>query len=111
MDSITVRHARSDDRRQWQRVKLSVPVQLKRGAVGKGGVLSLYTGATADVSTAGAYVLTGPRGRFSADEILKVSLAVPSALRHGFPFARLMGLCRVARVERLSSADPERQRG
>ena len=108
---VDAHRAQHVERRQWHRVRLSVPVQFGKVTAKRTGEVCPCTGHSADLSTAGAYVLTGAHRRYASGETLTVSIAIPPASRQVFPFTHLLGSARVIRVERLSSADADRRMG
>ena len=99
MAHVVVPDVRSFDRRQWHRVKLSVPVQFGKGAASEGQGVCPHTGGTIDLSNGGLYLSTGAGERFVPGEILTVSVEIPWEARGTFPFSRIVGSCRVVRVE------------
>ena len=56
-------------------------------------------GRSRDLSTGGAYVTTGEAGPFAPDDVLTVWFSIPLESRRAFPFSRIMGACRIVRVE------------
>ncbi|PIQ83998.1 MAG: hypothetical protein COV75_04340 [Candidatus Omnitrophica bacterium CG11_big_fil_rev_8_21_14_0_20_63_9] len=98
MDRSTEREA-PFNRRRFPRVKLAVPVQIgRRGQAAAGGV-SKQAVASIEVSPGGLYVTTEEGERFVLGEIVAVSLIIPWQLRNLFPFSRIVGSCRVVRVD------------
>ena len=90
----------SGDQRRWNRVKLSVPVQIRKGKEPGGGPVPTYPAVTTDLSVGGLYV-TSEEGRFVPGELVSVSVSIPWEARQAFPFSRLSGSCRVVRFEDL----------
>jgi len=102
---------RSGDHRRWRRVRLSVPVQLGKGAEGKEGGLCPHAAETRDLGPGGAYVTINGANPFALGELLRVWISIPWELRHSFPFARVAGSGRVVRMEELPMSDQENQTG
>lgn len=98
MDARGGRDARSFNRRRWPRVRIAVPIHVSKPA-GKDGAMSQHIVQSADLSTGGAYVTTAEKGIFVPGEMLRVSVSVPWEARYLFPFSRLVGSCRVVRVD------------
>jgi hypothetical protein len=97
---------RSNDWRRWPRVKLSIPVQLNRAGGGDSGAVPCGPGQSRNLSTGGVYVTTKVRDGFAPGEIIRVEIFIPWEARHTFPFSRIVGSCRVVRVdERPASGD------
>ena len=108
MWSVGASDRRSEERRRQERVRLSAPIRFEDGLrEEKEGGSYPYTGHTADLSTAGAYMATVEGGPFVPGQILQVSVAIPWEARRHFPFSRIIGPCRVVRVETLSAEDPQ----
>ena len=105
------RDAQSLNRRRWRRVKLSVPVQVGKGAEGVGALSEQHAGWSKSMSPGGVYVTTREGGSFVPGELLRVSVSVPWESRKVFPFAWLAGSGRVVRVEDLSTPEEGRQTG
>ena len=97
MDARSGRDARSYDRRRWPRVPMSVPVHVSR--TGDGGAVTQRQTQSVDLSTGGVYVMTEGDEAFAPGDILKVSVSVPWQARYLFPFSRIVGSCRVVRVD------------
>ena len=99
MSSHSVSDVGRVDRRRWNRVRLTVPAEIGKGAVeGRGGVSS-KAGQTKDVSPAGVYVTSRECGSIAPGDVLDVSIVVPEDARRFFPFSRIVGPSRVVRVE------------
>ena len=99
MELASVQSTALSDRRQSRRVKLAVPVQFRRASDETAQGVYQDTGWSADISSTGLYLTTGAVGDFASGAILKVSVVIPWELRRTFPFSRVAGWCRVARVE------------
>jgi hypothetical protein len=91
--------ARSPDRRQWPRLKLSVPVQFGKGSGGKGELLYFSAGESLNIGSNGVLFATNEPGPFELGEILALSIAIPWEARRKFPFSRIVGFGRIRRVE------------
>ncbi|MDP3723628.1 MAG: PilZ domain-containing protein [Candidatus Omnitrophota bacterium] len=92
---------RLDDRRRWHRVQCSAPVQFCIGTAQKGGVSSFLEGRSTDLSVDGLYLTTRVVTSVAPGDPLTVSIRIPLERRRSFPFSRIVGLCRVVRVEDL----------
>jgi len=88
------------ERRRWSRVRLSVPVQLRKWTGEQGRAVAYAIGRLLDVSTGGACVATEFGGPFVPEEIVAVSITIPWEARRGFPFSLIEGACRVVRIDR-----------
>ena len=97
---------RSNDWRRWPRVKLSIPVRRSRAGEGNSGAVPCGAGQSRNLSTGGAY-LTAEGGGFVPGEIVRVEIFVPWEARHAFPFSRIVGSCRVVRIDDLPSSEGE----
>lgn len=96
---LSVERGAPFNRRRYPRVRLAVPVLIgRRGQAAAEGV-SRQVVASIEVSPGGLYILTEEGDRFVPGEIVAVSLTVPWELRNLFPFSRMVGSCRVVRVE------------
>ncbi len=90
------------ERRHASRVKLATSIRInRRSDEAEGGAVSTSdeTARVVDLSAGGVYVAVQRPVRFVPDEILSVSLTVPSAAHRAVPFSKLAGLCRVVRVD------------
>lgn len=103
MTHVEVAGTRSSDRRHWPRVRLTVPVEVSLGAWGKGGAAPPFMAQSSDLSPGGLYLTTRDSGAFAPGEMLTVSIAIPWEYRQRFPFSRLMGPCRVVRVDQMAT--------
>ena len=99
MNALSGQWAGSDDRRQWPRVKLSVPVQFGKGSGGKGELLYFSAGESLDIGSNGVVFTTNEPGPFVPGEVLALSIAIPWESRRKFPFSRIVGFGRVLRIE------------
>ena len=99
MTAVEWPEGRSFDRRRGARVQLAVPVQMHGVMADAGGVVPRYAGQTVDLSTNGTYVTTGTRRAFAPGEILLVSIGIPWEFRSTFPFSRVVGSCRIVRID------------
>lgn len=107
-----VRDRTSGDRRRWQRVELSVPVQVNRGAAGEeGGASPPEMGQTVNFSAGGIYAITSGGSLSMSEALLTVSIVIPWEARRMVPFSRIAGSCRVVRVDGLSTADAGKRQG
>lgn len=104
------RDVRSCDRRRGPRVKLSIPVQFGQGAREAEGPCPC-TGQSQNLGAGGVHLVTGEGGPFVPGERLMVSIAVPWEARRLFPFSRIVGPCRIVRVEEVSTTDNAKQTG
>lgn len=86
------------ERRQGARIMLEVPAQLNKLAA-EAGVVPAYVGQTVDLSLSGACVRVKAKGPIAPGEVLHVSIGIPWEYRNAFPFSRIVGSCRVARIE------------
>ena len=105
MTHVDVAGKRSPNRRHWPRVKLSVPVVIKRRGEGSGGAADSHTVQSIDLSPGGCYLTVREGKTFAPEELLSVSVGIPWEARHRFPFSRLMGSCRVVRVDQVPMDD------
>ena len=110
MAAVRVRSAQEWDSRRWHRVRLGVPVQVSRGTAAQGQRASPWTGLSKDLSPGGVYLTTRKGGSFVPGDIVTVSITVPWEARGVFPFSRIVGPCRVARTEDVST-DQGKQHG
>lgn len=90
------------DRRRSPRVPLSVLVKMSPGAEEGGSRSVQHTGQSVNLSAGGVYLITRVGGVFVSGDILHMSISVPWELRRRVPFSRIMGSCRVVRVDQLS---------
>lgn len=87
--------------RRWPRVRLTAPVQLSTGAAESGTAVPIYTAQSRDVTTGGIYVTINECPPVAVGDFLVVSVLIPREDRRSFPFSRIVGLCRVVRVEEI----------
>lgn len=99
MFSQSVSGAEPVNHRRWQRVKLAAPVQVSMGAGEDGGAVPIYAAQLRDVTTSGMYVTISEGPQVRSGEFVVVSVLIPQEARRSFPFSRIVGLCRVVRVE------------
>jgi len=111
MTRESVRELQSSDRRRWNRIALIVPVHIQSGTERTSAAVSAVTVQSKDVSPGGVYVTTSAGGVFVPGEILTVTVPVPWESRRAFPFSLMTGLCRVVRVDELSTINEEPSRG
>ena len=104
MAPVGVQGRSSEDRRRQHRVRLSVPVLFNKSEAWGEERFSSHNGRSKDLSTGGVYLTTSEGEAVSPGELLRVSIAVPRDARRAFPFSRIVGSCRVLRVEVVSSA-------
>ena len=90
--------------RRWPRVRLTAPVQLSTGAGENSAAVPIYTAQSRDVTTGGIYVTVNECPPVAVGDYLAVSVLIPQEARRSFPFSRIVGLCRVVRVERMGQA-------
>ena len=86
------------ERRSQRRIQLSAPMEFGKGSGGKGELIYFSSGHSLDVSTSGVRMVTNEPGPFTLGEILAVSIEIPWETRRVFPFSRILGFARVARV-------------
>ena len=86
------------ERRGQRRIQLSAPMEFGKGSGGKGELIYFSSGRSLDVSTSGVRMVTNEPGPFTPGEILAVSIEIPWETRRVFPFSRILGFARVARV-------------
>lgn len=103
MTHVEVAGTRPSDRRHWPRVRLAVPVEVSPGAGGRGEAAPQFMAQSSDLSPGGLYLTTRDSGAFAPGEMLTVSIAIPWEFRQRFPFSRLMGPCRVVRVDEVTT--------
>ena len=108
MARIGVPDVRSFDRRQWHRVRLSVRVQFGKHAGSEGQGVCPHTGETISLSSGGLYLSAAGEGTFVPGEILTVSVEIPWEVRGVFPFSRIVGSCRIVRVEESSQTQGQK---
>lgn len=86
------------ERRARHRAELAVPVSFARMArTGEEG--PSVEAKTLNISSGGAYLTTAEPGPFAVGDILSASIEIPRESRRIFPFSRILGSCRVVRVE------------
>lgn len=88
----------SVERRRGHRISLAVPVRLLKGA-GGGPKVCPAAGESSDLSPSGVCLTTNDPGAFVPGEVLMVSIEIPWETRRVFPFSRILGPCRVVRVD------------
>jgi len=76
-------------------------VQFCIGTAQKGGVSSFLEGRSTDLSVDGLYLTTRVVTSVAPGDPLTVSIRIPLERRRSFPFSRIVGLCRVVRVDDL----------
>jgi len=86
-------------------------VQFCIGTAQKGGVSLFLEGRSTDLSVDGLYLTTRVVTSVVPGDPLTVSIWIPLERRRSFPFSRIVGLCRVVRVDDLRApstlaADP-----
>lgn len=101
--------ARLFENRRTRRVPVSLPVQLKEQGGEDGGAVSPLAARSKDVSAGGMFVTTSGGGSFVPGDIVRVILVVPWESRSRLPFSRIVGLCRVVRVERRREPEEKEQ--
>lgn len=85
------------EKRRFKRLGLSLPVILKY--VSDNGKEELIDGVTNDVSYNGAFVKDVTPKNLKPNDSLHMSLTVPRDNTRDFPFSRLIGKARIARIE------------
>lgn len=93
------RDLRSGDRRGQHRARLTVPVQFGTGSELSWEGLYPETAQSKDVSAGGLYFVATEGRLVKPGELLRVSLSIPREAQRHVPFSRIVGLCRVLRVE------------
>jgi c-di-GMP-binding flagellar brake protein YcgR len=88
------------ERRRHRRIDLTVPILARRNS--EGSSAEFKEGVAKDLSLAGMYFTTAGWNELRADEIMTLSVSVPSDKLRNFPFSRLAGRGRVVRVEELA---------
>ncbi len=86
------------EKRQFKRLDLSLPMILRR--VSGSGKDNEQEGVTLNVSYNGAYVADIEIKNIKSQDTLRISLSVPRDDARDFPFSRVTGKARVARVEK-----------
>jgi len=89
-----------------------VPVSFDRDTGAYSGAVLRYSAVaqSKDVSADGVYLMTRDGGQIVFGELLRVSIAIPEELRRQFPFSRIVGLCRIVRVDQASAEEGGAQR-
>lgn len=86
------------EKRKFKRIDLSLPMRLKRIlSNGKEEIISAFT---SNVSYNGVYIPEPDLKDINPEDSLHISLSVPRDNTRDFPFSRLTGMARVARIER-----------
>lgn len=101
MVPVGVGNPRSGDRRGQHRVRLTVPVHFSGESELRWEGLYPETGQSRDVSADGLYVVATEGRPVKPGELLRVSLSIPREAQRHVPLSRIVGLCRVLRVERV----------
>jgi c-di-GMP-binding flagellar brake protein YcgR len=99
MEARGVIAPQASDRRRFRRIRLAVPVRYGTGIASEGHEVCPRFGESSDLSTGGIAFTTKDPGSFSPGEVLEVSITIPWEARRAFPFSRILGRCRVVRVE------------
>ena len=102
MDSRQRDAQQSAERRRCRRMKLAVSVRLSTRTARDAGGVPWFGGESRDLNLEGAYVTVGECGFRTAGEDLTVSIQIPVEARPTFPFSRIVGPCRIVRVDRLA---------
>jgi hypothetical protein len=84
------------EKRRFQRLDLSLPIRLRR--ISDEGKEKILEGVTVDVSYNGSYVIDINIKDIKAEDNVHISLSVPRDYARDFPFSRITGKARVARV-------------
>lgn len=103
MVPIGVGNPRSGDRRGQHRTRLTVPVHFSGDSELSWEGLYPETGQSRDVSAGGLYFVATEGRPVKPGELLRVSVSVPREAQRHVPFSRIVGLCRVLRVEEISA--------
>lgn len=96
---------RSYDSRGKHRIDIKAPVRFGRAAMGATEAAFASEGQSANLSTGGIYLTTNARGPFAAGDVIRVSIEIPREARRLFPFSRILGSCRVVRVDLLADSE------
>ncbi len=99
MVPVGVGNPRSGDRRGQHRIRLAVPVHFSGDSELSWEGLYPETGQSRDVSAGGLYVVATEGRPVKPGELLRVSMSIPREAQRHVPFSRIVGLCRVLRVE------------
>lgn len=94
---------RLSNRRRCARVALAAPVDLTAATPDPSGQGIRHTGESINVSPNGLFVILQQSLHAISGELLRVSVTIPLEARRTFPFSRLSGLCRVVRLEPVST--------
>jgi len=86
------------EKRRWKRLDLSLPINIAR--ISGRGKEKAQDGITINVSYNGTYVVDIDIKDIKAEDRLNISLSVPRDDARDFPFSRVVGKARVARVDK-----------
>jgi len=96
-EEVKMRVGDFSEKRRWKRLDLSLPMKIRR--VSGSGKKEEQDGITINVSFNGAYVVDIDIKDIKLEDKLNISLSVPRDDARDFPFSRVVGKARVARVE------------
>jgi len=96
-EGVKMRASDFIEKRRFERLNMSLPITLKH--VSDDGKEKLMDGVTSDVSYDGAFVTDAASKDLKPNDNLHVSLVIPRDNTRDFPFSRLTGKARIARIE------------
>ncbi len=85
------------EKRRFKRLDMSLPITLKH--VSDDGKENLINGVTSDVSYNGVFVKEVSPANLKPSDNLHISLNIPRDNTRDFPFSRLTGKAKIARIE------------
>ena len=102
---------RTFDRRKYRRFSLQLPIEVRK--VEAPAELIFEKATTTNISMGGAYLKAQGRMEVGPQAGVYISISVPREMHRDFPFSRLAGKARVARVEDLpgNELDPLAKQG
>ncbi len=96
------------ERRRERRLELRAPLRLRRVDAASE---DFHDAVTANLSLGGLYFESEGGERYAQHDLMTISVSIPESEWEVFPFTRLVGRSRVARVKTLPSpGDAERPR-
>ncbi len=102
---------RGYEKRKYRRLGLTLPIEVRK--IGPPAEPIFEEATTSNVSLGGAYFRTRTRKHVRPEEGVYISISIPRETARQFPFSRLAGKARVARVEELpgNELDPLAKQG